>query len=160
MAATQRDYTLREASNLICAEDQPTIERFVDLAIRTNEHLPSPEIFKMSTNSAFSGVVQMRHWKGVPTDVLRGWSDWKVGYEALRERNPRLDWPRCSARSVRWSTPALGRMATKTSSGTGSTGADACRGLGCSAPGRTLSSTTSSTRASVTSAANGRVDLL
>lgn len=91
MAETQRQYTRQETSNLIRPEDAGAVERFIALAAKTIDHLPRPEIFKMQTKSAFSGVVQMRYWHNVPDEILRGWSDWEVEYEALLERNPRLD---------------------------------------------------------------------
>lgn len=92
-AIGQAEATAREASNLVRLEEHDVIAGFVDLAVRTTEWLPRAQSlswFSMDTGSAFSGLVQMSMWRHVPSDIERGWFEWKAAYVAMLERNPRL----------------------------------------------------------------------
>lgn len=84
-AVGQAAATAREASNLVSAEDEPLLERFVQLAVLTNRWLPqrqSPRWLSIDTCSASCGVFQISMWRDVPREIERGWSWWKEEYLA------------------------------------------------------------------------------
>jgi hypothetical protein len=91
--ARAAEWTRREASNLVGAQDDPVLRRFIELSARTLRWLGwnATAGFSMDPASAHSGNFAMIRHPNAPEELRREWALWADGYAALLERNPRLE---------------------------------------------------------------------